>query len=328
MKTNLFRFGLLLFVILMLGACADSAKPTTEVTLDQIQADATKVPAIKEDLEKVVSLKVISEPFQGDQCLVLANLTYDNGDALINGDVVINYEWASKRWKAVNAQFAVKKISAKTEASEEAVIKAAGSIDALDKQFELDLLSAETSIQSKTLSLEEGKASYAIIKTIKAGNWTGVVTYGISARYDYSQGWLFTIDNWSYTETTRWTGTWVAQWGQYAQETQYTPNESMSLVITGDMVITKNSTNEQSEKRSVNVVFTRNRSGYNIPATLSTEYESDGRYTSRFIFIKYGNQADDQITLEHRFDTSILGTNVVMVAKSTSGNIGTLTRVK
>lgn len=328
MKTNLFRFGLLLFVILLLGACADSGKPTSDVTLDQIQADAAKVPTIREDLEKVISLKVISEPFQGDQCLVLANLTYDNGDALINGDVVINYEWASKRWKAVNAQFAVKKVSAKAEASDDTVIKAAGNIEALDKQFELDLLVAETSIASKSLNLEEGKASYAVVKTIKAGNWIGVVTYAISAVYDYSKGWQFTIDSWSYTETTRWTGTWAVQWGQYAKETQYTPNETMSLEITGEMVITKNSANEQSEKRTVNVVFTRNRSGYNIPATLSTEYESDGRYTSRFIVIKYGNQADDQITLEHRFDTSILGTNVVMVAKSVSGNIGTLTRVK
>lgn len=328
MKTNLFRFGLLLFVILMSGGCAESVNPTSEVTLDQIQADALKAPAIKEDVEKVVSLKVISEPFQEDQCLVLANLTYDNGEALINGDIVINYEWSSKQWKVVNTQFTVKKVSAKTEASEELVLNAAGSIESLNTQFELNLLASETVIQAKTLNLEEGKASYTLVKTSKAGNWTGVLTYMINATYDYSEGWQFTIDKWSYTETTRWAGTWVAQWGQYPKETQYAPNEKLSLDITGDMVISKNSANEQNEKRTVNVVFTRNRSGFNIPATFSTDYESQGRFSTRFITIKYGNQADDQINLELRFDTTILGTNVVMVAKSTNGNIASLTRVK
>lgn len=315
-------------MILLLGACAESVNPTSKVTLDQIQADAVEAPAIKEDVEALISLKVVSEPFQGDQCLVLANMTYDNGDALINGDVIINYEWASKRWEAVNTQFEVKKVSAKTEPTEDIVLNAAGSIESLNTQFELNLLAADTVIQSKTLNLEEGMASYTIVKTLKAGNWTGVVTTVLSAKYEYSDGWQFTIDNWSYTETTRWNGTWVVQWGQYHNETQYTPYESMNLEITGDMVITKNSTNEQNEKRSVNVVFNRDRSGFNIPATLSTDYEGKGQYNTRFITIKYGNQADDQITLELRFDTTILGTNVVMVAKSTNGNIGTLTRVR
>lgn len=312
----------------MLGACAETLNPTSEVAMDQIQADVVKAPTIKEDLETLVSLKVISEPFQGDQCLVLANMTYDNGDALINGDVIINYEWKSKGWKAVNTQFELKKVSAKAEASEEIIFKAAENIDALNSQFELNLLAADYSILSRTLNLEEGKAAYTVEKTIKAGNWIGVVTYFLSAQYHYSNGWQLSIDRWSYTETTRWNGNWVVQWGQYPKETQYGPNEQMSLEITGDMVISKNSANEQNEKRTVNVIFTRNRSGYNIPATLSTDYESKGQYSTRFITIKYGNQADDQMTLELRFDTTILGTNVVMVAKSTNGNIGTLTRVK
>jgi len=328
LDTKHLKFILMVFMVLALNACADSGKPSSSVTDEQIRTDAVKADVIDAAFSKLISLTVISQPVQGTQSLVIADLTYDNGEALVSGQVVINYEWAEKAWKAANIQFTYGSVSVKAEAPEADILAAAEIIPDLNAQFQNFAFSLDPVLVSKEVFLEIGEATYVITRTASKENWTSTTTYTISAKYSYSDGWQFTTDSWEYTETTNWAGTWVVQWATYDKETQYLPNEKMTLTVTGAMTLTHNSADNQDETRKVNVVFKRASSGYNIPATLSRDYEDEGLYTTRFIVIKYGNQNNDQLNLELDFDLTATNPVATLVAKSFDGNIGVLTKIK
>jgi hypothetical protein len=328
LNTKHFKIILMVFMVLALTACADSSKPKSSVTEEQIRIDAVKADLIEGDFSKLISLTVISQPVQGIQSLVVADLTYDNGEALVSGQVVINYEWNNKAWKAVNTQFSYNSVSVKEEAPVADILGAAGIIPDLNAQFQNFAFSSDPVLVSKELALEIGEATYVITRSASTEKWTSTTTYMISAKYNHGGGWQFTLNSWTYTETTNWAGTWVIQWATYDKETQYTPNEKMTVTITGDMTLTHNSANDQNETRTVNVVFKRSGSGYNLPAILSSNYLDEGLYTTRFMIIKYGNQNNDQLYLELEFD--LTGANPISnyVAKSYDGNVGLLTKIK
>ena len=313
---------------LVMTACTDSSKPNTNVTLDQIQQDAVNLAFIQAKYEELVSLEVISQPVQENQCLVVADLTYDNGDALISGQVVINYEWVDKAWKAVNTQFSFTAVSVKQEAPEVDVLKAAGPIEELSAQFETDTIPSTSTLDSKTLDLGIGEATYVVKKTQSLSSWSATTLITIKAKYYYLEGWKYTVDSWTYSETTQWAGSWTILWTEYEKETQYKVDEKMTITVKGDMTLTKNSAGDQTEDRSVNVVFRRNGSNFNLPATLSRDYLEEGRYCSRFFVIKYGNQDNDQFNFELRFDEANSPTTAGFVAKSFDGNLGILTKIK
>ena len=319
---------LMVFMVLAFNACADSSKPGSNVTEDQIKTDAVKADLIKANFDKLISLTIISQPVQGTQSLVVADLTYDTGQALVSGQVVINYEWTNKAWKAVNTTFTYSSISVKEEAPEAEILGSATVIDDLNAQFQNFAFISDPVLVSKELHLEIGEASYVITRSASKDNWTSETTYNIDAQYDYAKGWQFTLASWSYTETTNWAGTWAIQWGTYDKETQYLANEKMTLVMTGTMTLTHNSANDQNETRKVNAVFRRGGSSYNLPAILSRNYEDEGYYTTRFIVIKYGNQDNDQLYLELDFDLSGTSPVATYAAKSFDGNVGSLTKIK
>lgn len=328
MKHPFTKLGLALLVTLVMAACTDSSKPTSDVTLDQIKQDAVNLAFIQAKFEKLDSLEVISQPVQDNQCLVVADLTYDNGDALISGQVVINYEWANKAWKAVNTQFSFTAVSVKEEAPEADVLKAAGPIDELSAQFETDAVPSTSVLESRSLDLAIGEATYVVKKTQSLGLWSATTLITIKAKYYYLEGWKYTVDSWTYTETTQWAGTWTILWTEYEKETQYKVDEKMTITVKGDMTLTKNSAGDQTEDRSVNVTFRRNNSNFNLPATLSRDYLEEGRYSSRFFVIKYGNQDNDQFNFELRFDETNNPTTAITVAKSFDGNLGVLTKIR
>lgn len=328
MKSTLTKLGLVLLMTLFMSACADSSKPTSEVTLEQIKQDAVNLAFIQAKYKELVSLEVISQPVQENQCLVVADLTYDNGDALVSGQVVINYEWANKAWKEKNTQFSFKDVSVKDEAPEADVLKAAGPIDELSAQFETDTIPASATLESRTLNLDIGEATYVVKKTQSLSSWSATTLITIKAKYYYLEGWKYTINSWTYTETTQWAGIWTILWTDYEKETQYGVNEKMTITVKGDMTLTKNSAGDQTEDRTVNVVFRRSGNNYNLPATLSRDYLEEGRYSSRFFVVKYGNQDNDQYNFELRFDKTNTPTTAGFTAKSFDGNLGILTRIK
>lgn len=328
MNSKLIKFGIIVILILGLAACTNSTKPTKEVSIEQIQQDAVALDLIKAKFEKLISIKVNSQPIQGTQALVVADIVYDNGEALIKGEIVINYEWDKKTWKAVNTQFTYTSVSVKNEASESEILKEFKVTPEINKQFEIGINTVNPVILSKQLNLEIGEAVYVLERNETINNWTSKLTSTVKAKYDYLEGWKYTTESWSYKETTNWAGTWVIQWGSYTKETQYAPNEKMTLNITGEMNYSKNSDGQENENRSVNVQFKRSGSPYNLPATLSDLYESKGLYNSRFITIKYGNQANDILTLELRFSPNQNNVSTEIVAVSYDGNIGTVTKTR
>lgn len=318
----------MIIMILTLSACSDSGKPSPNVTLEQIQTDAVEVEIIKTNFDRLVSLSVISQPVQGTQSLVIADLTYDNGEALVSGQVVINYEWINKAWKPVNTQFTYDSVSVKEEPSDEEVLNAIAVIEDLNSRFQNAAFNSEPVLVSRTPNLKKGEAIYVVRRTASVENWTSTTTTTIKAKYDHSQGWQYTVDQWDYSETTRWTGTWVVQWATYDKETQYAANEKITMTLTGEMTLTQNSADQQDETRKVNVVFKRNGSSFNLPATISRNYEDQGLYSTRFIVIKYGNQDNDQLFFELDFDLTGPNPIALYVAKSFDGNNAILTKIK
>jgi hypothetical protein len=311
-----------------ISACTDNGNPTSTVSVEQIQVDALAMSFIQAKFEKIVSLNIISQPVQGKQCLVVANMTYDNGEALVSGEVVINYEWAKKAWTAVNTQFSYKSVASKQEADPTSVLNAAGDIDVLNTKFQANAFTQTPVLVSKELNLEIGEASYVVSKTSAVEGWSATTTYTIKAKYYYLDGWQFTVEDWSYKEVTKWAGSWQIVWGTSPTESQYTSGEIMKLNVTGEISLTLNKADIQNEKREVNVAFTRNRSPYNIPVTISKDYQDEGLYSSRFILTKYGNQDNDQFNLELRFEKSGSTWTSSLIAKSFDGTLGTLTKIK
>lgn len=311
-----------------MAACTNSTKPTAKVAIEQIQQDAVAMDFIKAKFENVVSLKVNTQPIQGNQALVVADMTYDNGDALVSGEVVINYEWNKKEWKAVNAQFSYKSVKVKNEAKEKDVLDAAVEIETINTRYQANAYSQSAVLISKELDLDNGIANYFVSKKSSEDGWNAETTYKISAKYDYVKGWEFRIVDWSYWETMDWTGTWQIVWGNEANETQYTPKEEMIVTITGEIGITNNMADVENEKRTINVSFKRDKSPYEIPVTISNDYKKDKLYSTRFINVKYGNQANDMFNLELRFEESSSNTTSKIVAKSFDGNFGVVTKIK
>ncbi|NTW96593.1 MAG: hypothetical protein HGB31_08250 [Erysipelotrichaceae bacterium] len=322
------KIGLILVMFIGMSACTDSGKPTTVVTLEQIQVDALDMSFIQAKFEKIVSIDVISQPVQGKQCLVVANMVYDNGEALVKGEVVINYEWVKKAWTAVNTQFSYQSVSVKAEADPQKVLDAAGDIDVLNSKFQANAFTQTPVLVSKELNLEIGEATYVVTRGNASSGWTATTTYTIKGKYYYLDGWQFTIEDWSYKEVTKWAGSWQIVWGSSPTESQYTAGEIMKLTVSGDISLSLNKADIQEEKRDVNVAFIRNRSPYSIPVTLSKDYQDEGLYTSRFILTKYGNQSNDQFNLELHFENSGSGWVATTIAKSFDGTIGTLTKIK
>jgi len=328
LNTRLIKTGLIVLMALTMSACSGSTKPTSAVKKEQIQTDAVALDIIKAKFDKVISLDIVSEPVQDLQCLVIANLTYDDGDALISGQIVINYAWANKAWKATNTQFSFTSVSVKEEAPQADLLASAVADNDLNAQFEVGDFAPNPTLVSKSLNLGIGEATYVVSSTVSALSWTATTTYTIKAKYYHQEGWKYTIDSWNYTETTKWAGTWTLQWATYDNETQYLPNEKMTITVNGEMTITKNSAGDQNEARSVNTTFKRSGNPYNIPAVISRDYEDEGRYSTRFIVFKYGNHDNDQFNLELRFDTSTSPTSASYVVKSFDGNLGILTKIK
>lgn len=314
-------------MIMGISACIYNGNPTSQVTLEQIQEDALSLSFIQAKLDKIVSIEVVSQPVQGKQCLVVANMVYDNGEALVKGEVVINYEWTMKAWTAVNTQFSYQSVSVKAEADSLEILNAAGDIDVLNTKFQANAFTQIPVLVSKVLNLEIGEATYVITKASASSGWTATTTYTIKAKYYYLDGWQFTIEDWAYKEVTNWAGIWQIVWGTSATESQYTAGEIMKLTISGEISLSLNKADIQEEKRDVNVAFTRNRSPYLIPVTLSKDYQDEGRYTSRFILTKYGNQDNDQFNLELRFENNGSGWVATTIAKSFDGTIGSLTKI-
>lgn len=322
------KIGLILVMFIGISACADSGNPTTVVTLEQIQVDALDMSFIQAKFEKIVSIDVISQPVQGKQCLVVANMVYDNGEALVKGEVVINYEWVKKAWTSVNTQFSYQSVSVKEEADPQKVLDAAGDIEVLNTKFQADAFTETPVLVSKELNLEIGEATYVVTRSNASPGWTATTTYTIKGKYYYLDGWQFTIEDWAYKEVTKWAGSWQIVWGSSPTESQYAAGEIMKLTVSGDISLALNKADVQDEKRDVNVAFTRNRSPYSIPVTLSKDYQDDGLYTSRFILTKYGNQDNDQFNLELRFEKTSSGWVASTIAKSFDGTIGTLTKIR
>ena len=322
------KIGLILLMIIGMSACTNGGNPTSVVSLEQIQEDALSLSFIQAKLEKIVSIDVISQPVQGKQCLVVANMVYDNGEALVKGEIVINYEWEKKEWTAVNTQFSYQSVSVKEEANPQKVLEAAGDIDILNSKFQANAFTQTPVLVSKELNLEIGEASYVVTRSNESSGWTATTTYTIKGKYFYLDGWQFTIEDWSYKEVTKWAGSWQIVWGSSPTESQYTDGEIMKLTVSGDISLSLNKADVQNEKRDVNVAFTRNRSPYSIPVTLSKDYQDVGLYTSRFILIKYGNQANDQFNLELSFENTNSGWVASTIAKSFDGTIGSLTKIK
>lgn len=316
--------------MMMMGmsACTDNGNPTTQVTLQQIQEDVLSLSFIQAQQDRIVSIEVISQPVQGKQCLVVANMVYDNGEALVKGEVIINYEWAKKAWTAVNTQFSYQSVSVKEEADPLKVLNAAGDIDVLNTKFQANAFTQTPVIVSKELNLEIGEATYVVTKANDSPGWTATTTYTIKGKYYHLDGWQFTIVDWAYKEVTKWAGSWQIDWGSSPTESQYTDGEIMKLTVSGDISLSLNKADVQEEKRDVNVAFTRNRSPYSIPVTLSKDYQDEGLYTSRFILTKYGNQDNDQFNLELRFENTNSGWVASTIAKSFDGTIGTLTKIR
>jgi hypothetical protein len=315
-------------MIIGMSACSESGKPTKNVNIEQIQEDALAMSFIQAKFEKLVSLSIISQPVQGNQCLVVANMTYDNGEALVSGEVVINYEWVNKAWTSANTQFSYKSVSSKLEADPNKVLNAAGDIDILNTKLQANAFTQTPVLVSKELNLEIGEATYVVSKVSATEGWSATTIYTIKAKYYYLDGWQFTIEDWSYKEVTKWAGSWQIIWGSSPTESQYTAGEIMNLKVSGDISLSLNKADIQEEKRDVNVAFSRNRSPYNIPATLSKDYQDDGLYSSRFILTKYGNQDNDQFNLELRFEKSGSTWTSSTIAKSFDGTLGTLTKIK
>ncbi len=328
MNSKIIKVGIIAILIMSMAACTNSTKPTTQVTIEQIQQDAVVLDLIKAKFEKVVSIKVNTQAVQGTQALVIADLTYDNGEAIVSGEIIINYEWDKKTWKAVNTQFTYKAVGVKNETDEKEVLKEFKVDPELNKQFEIGINTVEPVILSKSLNLERGEANYVLERNETVNLWTSKLTSTVKAKYDYQEGWKYTVESWSYKETTKWEGTWVIQWGDYGKETQYAVNEKMTLIISGEMTFTKNSDGVEDEDRSVNVQFKRAGSPYNLPATLSKLNESKGLYNTRFITFKYGNQANDVMFLELRFNANQNNVTTEIVAVSYDGNIGSATKIK
>ncbi len=61
----------------------------------------------------------------------------------------------------------------------------------------------------------------------------------------------------------------------------------MIVNVTGEMTLTHRSDNTQDQVRNVNVSFSRLKNSYTlIPVVISTNYEAEGLYNSRFIIVK------------------------------------------
>jgi len=328
LNTKIIRVGIIAILILSMAACTNSTKPTTKVAIEQIQQDVVALDFIKSKFEKVVSIKVNSQPVQGTQALVVADMTYDNGEALITGEVIINYEWNKKEWKAVNAQFSYKSVKVKFEAKEKDVLEAATEIETINTRYQANAFSDSPVLVSKELDLNNGLANYVVTRSSSTDGWNAVTTYKIGAKYDYLVGWVFEIKDWSYRETMNWAGTWKLVWGSEANETQYSPNEAMTIVIAGEVEITNNMAGNEIVTRALSVSFKRERNPYIIPATISKDYEKDGLYSTRFINVKYGNQANDEFNLELRFEGTSSDTMAKIVSKSYDGNFGVVTKTK
>ncbi len=212
MKSKIVKIGLFFLVLISLNACRDSNKTRPEVSEAQIQEDAISLAFIQAKFNKVVSLGVVSKPVQDNQCLVVAELTYDNGEALISGKVVINYEWTNKAWKSANIQFSYTSLSANAEPQIQAILNAASTIEAVDTQFQASSFSGAPILISKELDLEHGEATYVVTKASTVEGWNALTTMTIKAKYDYMEAWVFKMDSWVYTETTNchrnpiWTG--------------------------------------------------------------------------------------------------------------------------
>lgn len=314
--------------MIALSACLDAGKPSSQVTNDQIKQDATAIPFIKANFKEVTVLSVISRPVQGKQCLVVANLTYDNGAALISGGLIINYEWSKQAWIVVNSQFNYKAAKVKYEASDQAILAAVQLPDKINTQFQFNTANPSQVIGSRSPDLTNGNATYIVNFYSVIEGWTGTFSSIVSAKYDYKTGWKFSVSDWTYSETMTWTGTWVIQWGTYGNETQYAPNEKMTLNITGDIRMIHNTADYESENRDVNVSFRRTGSPYSIPVILSQDNQQAGLYSTRFIQVKYGNQEKNRFTMEMRFNGNGSGMKTQYIAKSYDGNIGSLAKIK
>lgn len=265
----------------------------------------------------MTSFKVDSKYYVLSGVQTKATIEFDAGDATITGVVTTWFKMVARQWVIETTKFTATNVIAKNEPLLNNVMADYDGAHSIYMKFELAYFPKNTSIVSKQLDLDHGKATYTIIKTAGVGPWNAELTYIVDAEYVFPNGWQYKLStNTQYVETMDWSGTWnITLVNRDASGVQVKAKIN-NMMITGN-ISQKMVAGNPTFVSSLKATFLLNGKTYIIPGIADPNERVIMSSVRRIIF-RFGTSDNDQIGMEYQFGIRA-GTGEVVANYYSSG---------
>ena len=260
MKRILASLCILLVVLSSLSACNSTAITNKRLETDILSLDELSLVTRVEDLSIIEKTQNTSKTsFKISASLNAANFT-------ATADITLEYAKTNDQWVLSSNSVEFIRVVPKNDPTMIAAVSQvvmAISNKILDPTF-IGATSQRFKLDSMNSDKENGIATMVISENFDDGIFSMDAKYTVSAKYDRSLGWTYSIQDWISHEKTKWAGTYDIHWTQ--NDPGY-PGGGLNnfyilgidvndITISGDATITKQMNKNELFNSSVNVSFT------------------------------------------------------------------------
>jgi len=284
---RLLKVVVLLGVIISITACSQ-VKHVSIIDESTIRDDILSF--LEADLDRaqaIENLEIISQIQDGKIIRVVASFDFSTDSANLGAKMNLRYSKKNDIWSSDNETMTIESTDIiRSASSDNARIVVESDPVPLYETPSLYLFN-----DSKLSFVNEDKASntgtaFNFKYTDRQLNWSLDQTFSVKATFNYKSGWTYRLSDWSYEETSDWSGNWKIVW--YALDGSRIETFK-DIVVTGTLKITNDMTGRaKTVSDPLQVNFTLDGKSYQVSGVVD-----DKQGTTRVVEISYGSNSND-----------------------------------
>jgi len=298
---------IIIMAVLLTSLSSCAKKMPDPVSEETIRQEIITLLAIDDVTVKLSSLSIdsntvstVSEIWD----IVKTTVVLENQDAFSTLKVILSYVYTDSKW--VFTLKSVEFVSAitKTDGSPELAFSTAISKE-YDNSYSLVMMGVFHTVSPlKQVELlaehESGDSIYSFEAEYRMLETTGIGRLNIKAKYDYPAGWSYTVDSWTYRETTQYTGdyTFTFSFQNSSEVPWFKTGQIAEIHLDGTMSTSWQNVNDVVYDNKVTGTMTTEGEAY--PLTIepySDQLNVFAQKSSHSIKLTFGTGADNYLIL-------------------------------
>jgi len=282
---KLIKSLLCVLIISLLSACG--SKPVNIVETSVVKTIAENFLETKFREPQVLDSFVIDSQKDVDgKTLVSATLGFETDTAILTATFEATFSKDGTDWTATDKKFTILTIDV-TQEADQSLARAVVQNDTTPLfDFTTQYLYNDaklTYVSSEKVS--ETEVLFTFNYADQQLNWTYSQNSVVKAQFDVVDGWSYALSDWSYEESSDWSGHWKAEFYDLELVLRQTIND---LTVTGDITVTRDMNGTNTIANTLSFSFTMDGKHYDATCVLYPRYGS-----TRYVKVNYGTGTDD-----------------------------------